>query len=490
MKKLFFLLSFVLLLAGCSKEDVELPAPQSSIVLADGSEVSDKVELALGESISFAAKCDNVEPSRYMWRLNTVLRSIDPTYTFTAETPGTYTVTLEVYNAQDVPGEKTQLTIVVYGPYKNGVFFLLEGNMSSENGTICFVDENGAFFANPYGEANPVNGRPSSPGNVLQDMFIYKDNAYFITQNGAQNGQGARLTIADATTLKMKKQFSGSIDDSSVWPQHIVVIDENKAYIRYSSSDMEATSGIRVMDLASGVWSGNDIEGTSGAFTVEGSTKARMLLLGDKVYAPCGQYLRIIDTKTDKVVKTIDFGAPRQTKDIVKGLDGNVYLLVSGMWTGSFYMPTYTTEASVVCVKPSDYSYTENVLTTDYQMPVATWSPNVGMCASFTEHALFFRMGTGFGSTQVARYDYKTGSARTLVDISGQNGLYYYVYGYLGVDRNNVLYVGTTDYSRTAIGTYDAKTGARLDKTYTIDSGSPAGIDFTYRFSDEYLERR
>ena len=63
------------------------------------------------------------------------------------------------------------------------------------------------------------------------------------------------------------------------------------------------------------------------------------------------------------------------------------------------------------------------------------------------------------------------------------------LYGYLGVDRNNVLYVGTTDYSRSMIGTYDAKTGARLENTYTVPAGSPAGIDFTYRFSDQWLER-
>ena len=361
--------------------------------------------------------------------------------------------------------------------------------MSNDNGNICFVDANGTFYANPYGEANQKDGKPTSPGNVLQDMFIYKDNAYFITQNGAANGQGARLVIADAQTLKAKSLVTGSIDDASVWPQHIVVIDENKAYIRYSTSDYESRSGIRVMNLSTGVWNEQDIEGTAGAFTVSGSTKARMLLLGDKVYAPCGQYLQVIDTKTDKVVKTLDFGATRQTKDIARGLDGKVYLLVSGTFTGNFYSPVYTSSATVVCVDPSNYGYTETELPDEFQMPVATWSPNVGMCASFTEHALFFRMGSGFSTTQVARYDYKSATATKLLDIAGESGLGMYVYGYLGVDQNNVLYVGTTDYTRSMIATYDAKTGARRENTYTISSGSPAGIDFTYRFSDSWTQR-
>lgn len=490
MKKLLLFLSFVLVLAACSKEDVLLPEPESSITLADGAAPSGDVNLAIGASVTLSAKCDNVDPVRYEWRLNKELKSVEKTYTFTAENPGTYTVSLVVLNADGIAGEESALTIVVDGPYKNGTYFLMEGNMSSDNGSICFIDENGTFFANPYGQANlNGSGKPTSPGNVLQDMFIYKDNAYFIAQNGASQGQGARLVIADAQTLKAKKLVTGSIDDQSVWPQHIVVIDQNKAYIRYSSSDYESRSGIRVMDLSTGGWNENDIEGTAGAFTVAGSTKARMLLLGDKVYAPCGQYLKIIDTKTDKVVKSIDFGAPRQTKDIVKGLDGNVYMLVSGGWTGSTYMPAYTSQATVVCIKPSDFSYTEKALPAEFQMPVATWSPNVGMCASFTEHALFFRMGTGFSTTQVARYDYKTGTATKLLDTSGESGLYPYVYGYLGVDRNDVLYVGTTDYSRSAIATYNAKTGARLEKTYTVTSGSPAGIDFTYRFSNEWTER-
>lgn len=238
-----------------------------------------------------------------------MLKSVEQHYTFTADAAGTYTVNLLVRNADGVAGKASELTIVVNGPYKEGTYFLLEGNMSNDNGNICFVDANGTFYANPYGEANQKDGKPTSPGNVLQDMFIYKDNAYFITQNGAANGQGARLVIADAQTLKAKSLVTGSIDDASVWPQHIVVIDENKAYIRYSTSDYESRSGIRVMNLSTGVWNEQDIEGTAGAFTVSGSTKARMLLLGDKVYAPCGQYLQVIDTKTDKVVNILDFGS-------------------------------------------------------------------------------------------------------------------------------------------------------------------------------------
>ena len=143
----------------------------------------------------------------------------------------------------------------------------------------------------------------------------------------------------------------------------------------------------------------------------------------------------------------------------------------------------------MVCVDPSNYGYTETELPDEFQMPVATWSPNVGMCASFTEHALFFRMGSGFSTTQVARYDYKSATATKLLDIAGESGLGMYVYGYLGVDQNNVLYVGTTDYTRSMIATYDAKTGARRENTYTISSGSPAGIDFTYRFSDSWTQR-
>ncbi len=488
MKKALLFFIFALVLSSCSKSEAPAPTPQAIVTLSDGSSVSDNVEMTAGNTVKFSAKCDNAQIRRCDWYIDGQLKSVADYLEFSPVQPGTYEIKL-IVTAYGESQATVVFSVTVYGPYKSGTYILVEGNMSSDNGSICFVDENGTFYSDPYGQANLNEGRPTSPGNVLQDMFIYKDKAYFVTQNGTSQGQGARLVKCDAQTLKAEKFYTGSIDDETVWPQHIVVVNENKAYIRWSQSGMETTSGIRVMNLATGQWSPESIEGTEGAFTVSGSTKARMLLQGDKVYAPCGKYLKIIDTNTDKVIKTIDFGATRQTKDIAKGHDGNIYMLVSGTFTGGFYSPTYGSEATVVCIKPSDDSYTEKELPAEMQMPVATWSPNVGMCASFTEDALFFRMGTGYSTSVVARYEYKTGTAKKLLDVSGQSGLGFLVYGYLGVDKNDVLYVGTTDYSNSMIGTFDAKTGARLEKTYQIRSGSPAGIDFTYRFSDEYLGR-
>lgn len=488
MKKALLFFIFALVLSSCSKSEAPAPTPQAIVTLADGSSVSDNVEMTAGNTVKFSAKCDNAQIRRCDWYIDGQLKSVADYLEFSPVQPGTYEIKL-IVTAYGESQATVVFSVTVYGPYKSGTYILVEGNMSDQNGWICFVDENGTFYSDPYGQANLNEGRPTSPGNVLQDMFIYKDKAYFVTQKGVTLGQGARLVKCDAQTLKVEKFYTGSIDDKAVWPQHIVVVNENKAYIRWSGSDMETTSGIRVMNLATGQWSPKSIEGTEGKFTVSGSTKARMLLQGDKVYAPCGQYLKIIDTNTDKVIKTIDFGATRQTKDIAKGHDGNIYMLVSGTFTGAFFSPTYGSMATVVCIKPSDDSYTEKELPDEMQMPVATWSPNVGMCASFTEDVLFFRMGTEFTTSMVARYEYKTGTAKKLLDVSGQSGLYSIVYGYLGVDKNDVLYVGTTDYLDSKIGTFDAKTGARLEKTYQIKRGSPAGIDFTYRFSDEYLGR-
>ena len=48
MKRLFILLSFLLVLASCSKENVILPEPESSIVLSDGTAPSGDLTLSLG----------------------------------------------------------------------------------------------------------------------------------------------------------------------------------------------------------------------------------------------------------------------------------------------------------------------------------------------------------------------------------------------------------------------------------------------------------
>src|SRR5690554_1253293 len=59
-----------------------------------------------------------------------------------------------------------------------GVFVLNEGNMTTENGSLIYIDPNGQVFDKVY---NNENG--TSLGNVTQDMFIDDDKMYINSQN-------------------------------------------------------------------------------------------------------------------------------------------------------------------------------------------------------------------------------------------------------------------------------------------------------------------
>ncbi|MCH4896726.1 DUF5074 domain-containing protein [Marinilabiliaceae bacterium JC040] len=377
--------------------------------------------------------------------------------------------------------------------YKNGVYVVMEGNMSDQNGSLSFIDNSGKIHPSIYFSANKTY-----VGNVLQDVYVYDNKIYMITQNGSKNGGDGRFVVADAKTMKREKIYSGSgINDSKIWPQHITVINKDKAYIRYSTSDLEKSSGIRIFNFKSGKLSSEDINGTRGAFTVSGSTKIRMVLYNNKVFAPCGHDLCIIDTKTDKIIKRISF--KKQIKGIVKGHDGNIWMTIAGTYTGNQnWGTTYTSPSTIVGINPTTYNIIKTVnLPSGMNFPVATWTPSIGMSASYTENAIFFWNGP-FKAYSVYRYDINTGLIKELINIENEEDLSgYTVYGYVGTDNKNNLYIGTTNYLSTKIIVIDSKTGKRkdirylqmdkdqdnkIDNYYFINSGSPSGIDSYYRF--------
>ena len=131
-----------------------------------------------------------------------------------------------------------------------------------------------------------------------------------------------------------------------------------------------------------------------------------------------------------------------------------------------------------------------------FDLPVATWTPSIGMCASFTKDEIFFWNGP-FTATDVYKFNYTTGEKTKIVDLNQQSGLGHTIYGYVGVDKKDNLYVGTTDYMTTKVAVFNSETGERVDLTdknmdndnngepdnyYFNNGGSPSGIDFTYRF--------
>lgn len=81
-------------------------------------------------------------------------------------------------------------------PSNLGVYVVMEGNMSDNNGMLCYIDGEGKLFTaknadgsettDLYGAANGG----AKVGNVLQDIYLYHGKIYMLTQNGPDRGGG------------------------------------------------------------------------------------------------------------------------------------------------------------------------------------------------------------------------------------------------------------------------------------------------------------
>lgn len=387
-------------------------------------------------------------------------------------------------------------------PSNLGVYVVMEGNMSDNNGMLCYIDGEGKLFTaknadgsettDLYGAANGG----AKVGNVLQDIYLYHGKIYMLTQNGPDRGGDGYMVICDAKTMKQERVFGNesALADPGIWPQHLVVVDEETVFVRYSTSDNETHAGIRIFNPKTDELSG-DIPGTAGVFMTEGSMKMRMVYHDGKIFAPCGFDLVVLDARQrGKEIARVKFDS--QIKGIVLGLDNNIYMTIAGQYEGKTTVPDVTTDPSqmeikyltrsrIVGVNSSTYEQiSEKKMPSGVNFPVHSAAPGIGMCASFTEDAVFFWDGP-FKAFKIWRYEYKTGKLAKIIDLTASlENMGWTIYGYIGVGQDNKLYVGTSDYLRTRVLTFDPVTGERLPDSYDIDSGSPSGIDFPIRFPE------
>lgn len=395
--------------------------------------------------------------------------------------------------------------------HPEGTFVLMEGNMTSENGSIVYFDQHGRYHERVYEQINA-----NEIGNVLQDMYMANGRIYFLTQNGrtssmgtAFNGDG-RYVVCDAHTMKRlvarDMNFYAGIDTSTgatqssksvvCWPQHIVVVSPEKGYIQYSVS-MESHSGIRVIDLRTNIIDTKDVPGTFGAFTVSGATKARMVFSRGKVFAGRGNSVIVIDPATDTVVKTHTF-ENRQVKDIAKGADGRIYALFTGEFEtdglGYYGNVVWKSSAKFVVLDAQGDIVQEQELPESVRLRTGTASPSVQMCASFREPYIYFISKPDFSANEAARYNYLTGKLdenyiTAELDATHVGGDI--IYGYMGVHpTTEQLWVGKSSYTESRIEVYDVSRSDAVEfGSFYQKKASPAGVDFAYRFSQEWIDK-
>ena len=429
--------------------------------------------------------------------------------------PAEYTDGMDLENTVTIQSDDkpilSQEYYVLDFTHPEGTFVLIEGNMTSENGTIVYFDQHMRYHEKVYEEIND-----NEIGNVLQDMYLANGKIYFITQNGKTSSMGTtfngdgRFVVCDAHTMKRlvarDMPFYANIDTSTgatqsskstlCWPQHIVVVSPEKAYIQYSTADNESHSGIRIVDLQTNIIRTSDIPGTFGVFTKTGATKARMVFSRGKVFAGRGNSVIVLDPATDAVIKTVTY-ENRQVKDLAKGYDGKIYAIFTGEFTGNSGMTgaaSFTKPAMIVALDANGEVVSETNLPEQIELRTGTASPTVQMCASFTQPHLYFIGKQDFSAYEAMRYNYETGRVNwdyitAALDAESSGGSI--IYGYMGVHpTTEQLWVGKSSYTNSRIHVYDVSRSDALEfSSFYQKKASPAGVDFAYRFSDEWINK-
>lgn len=369
-----------------------------------------------------------------------------------------------------------------------GTFVVCEGNMATVNGMLVYYDRNGKEYMEVFEKAN--GGKEI--GNVVQDMYMANGKIYLITQNGDSRGGAGRFVVCNAQTMKMEYADPLIIktpEGKEAWPQHIAVVDKDKAYVQYAEAGMELTSGICSLKLGdNSVTVENTVEGTFGRFASEGATKSRMVLSKGKLFIGCGCHVAIINASTGKVEKKIDYPG-QQVKGMVKAADGNIYFCLAAPFKGDWYAPVFTGHAQIVGIDHQGIELQRTDMPESIRIPVASWSPAVGMCASFNAPYLYFIDTDEFVAKTATRYNYVTDAFE--VNYIKETVA---IYGIMGVHPvTEELWVAASDFISSDIYVYDTKSNSPAElrhfKYPSQKGASPAGVDFAYRFSKEFIDK-
>lgn len=251
----------------------------------------------------YAAKAFN--PSRNFYELSTFK---------TGETNVTYT-------ASDGSGVELKFRLIVEDrdregeiDYTKGVLWLNEEWFGHNNGSINFIDDNYNVTYKAYERENPWQ----SFGATSQFATVYGGKLIVMSKLAKDGGDpreaGGRVVIADAKTLKTIARFTDIGGDGRA----CVGVSPEKIYLGHNA-------GIRVLRIDGDNYTldAEDIEGIKGKNAYSGQV-GDMVKAGKYVFAiQQSTGIHVIDTETDKLVKTI---AETAVAGVVQSADGNVWV--------------------------------------------------------------------------------------------------------------------------------------------------------------------
>ena len=334
-----------------------------------------------------------------------------------------------------------------------GVFILNEGNMTTENGSLIYIDKEGKVLDYAY---RTMNG--TELGNVTQDIYIFNKKMYIISQNGKTNAVGTgfdndgMLVVANSETLVKEATFNEELSALN-WPTHIAVLDEKNIFIRdnYGVHLFDSEAGIETL-----------IEGSKGA------GKLTMAVADGKVFAIAGSKLLVLEKGKTTVGKTIDMG--QQIAAVAKANDGNLWVSMQG------------SPAKIAKVNSKTGESIKTNVVTEVNLNAGA---GAGCSITAYQNKLYY---SGLGS-KIYRHDFETGTTTMLGDVKEFNSEMTMTYNPIAVHpitghiyMNRIKGYGWNFLINSIFELEDTGNGLKIVHEYRDYTHFPAGIFFPASF--------
>ncbi len=337
--------------------------------------------------------------------------------------------------------------------YTTGVIFINEDWYGHRNSTVNYLqpdDPEGQYWHYRIIQAE-------NPGVELgctnQYGAIWHGRLYMIAKQDKDPGAavtGGRISVADATTMKMIKQLqlidpSGKQCDGRAF----CGVTEKKGYV--SSSNGIWKLNLETLEIEGQVEgtanpnAGDDKPNTDPTGSLYVGQTGTMILVGDKVFAVHQQYgMLVIDTASDKVIDVLDMAVvddaieadtgvrPSKPSGIgstlVRSKDGNLWYAAAKNVQGTGAAVPY-----IIRLDPNTLEREVIRIEGDDMFPPANswyaWTPDP-FCASSVTNRLYWCGGPNSWLTnyRIFRYDIDNRKLEKLIDFSEQPGDWH-VYG-------------------------------------------------------------
>lgn len=211
--------------------------------------------------------------------------------------------------------ERTDLPPEDFDAAGRGLFIVCEGNFQYGNATLNYYNP----ADNSVQHEVFIRANGMKLGDVANYMTVYDNRAWIVVNNSHV------IFAINPVTFKEV----GRISDFTS-PREICFVSPDKAYVSQLWDN-------RIFIINPQTYSITGYITVPGMDTARGSTE-QMVKYGDYVYCSCWSYQRTvikIDTKTDRVVQTIDVGI--QPSSMALDRDGKLWVLTDGGYDGSPY---------------------------------------------------------------------------------------------------------------------------------------------------------